>query len=72
VRNRREPGSPLFWLVIAALLFVVVPYGFMGASEPRWWLLPVWFHLSLGASVAIAALSAWRIWRSWRLEDDDD
>ena len=60
-----EPGSLIFWLAIGALLFVVVPYGFLGESEPRFLPLPLWFHLSLAASITIAALSAWRILRFW-------
>ncbi|MEZ5557000.1 MAG: hypothetical protein R3E86_00420 [Pseudomonadales bacterium] len=72
MKQKREPGSPIFWLTIFALLFVVTPYAFMGTSEPRLWNLPVWFHLSLLATLAIALLSAWRIWRSWHLEDDHD
>lgn len=71
MKRRREPGHPLFWLTIAALLFLVVPYPFAGASEPRLWHLPLWLFVSLGASVAIAVLSAWRIWAAWRLDDDD-
>ncbi len=67
---RREPGSPIFWLTVSVLLFVVVPYGFLGESEPRFAHLPVWFYLSLAASVAIAALSAWRIVRFWDEPDD--
>lgn len=69
--KRREPGSLLFWLTIGVLLFVVVPYGFLGASEPRLFHLPLWFHLSLAASIAIAALSAWRIVRFWDEHGDD-
>jgi len=69
--KRREPGSPIFWLIVLALLFVVVPYGFLGESEPRIAHLPLWFHLSVAASVAIAALSAWRIVRFWDEHDDD-
>ena len=69
--NQREPGSPIFWLAIGALLFVVVPYGFLGESEPRFAHLPLWFHLSLAASVVIAALSAWRIVRHWDEGGDD-
>jgi len=69
--KQREPGSLLFWLTVATLLFVVVPYGFLGESEPRFLHLPLWFHLSLAASVAIAALSAWRIVRHWGERNDD-
>jgi len=69
--KRREPGSPIFWLTVGALLFVVVPYGFLGESEPRFLHLPLWFHLSLAASIAIAVLSAWRIVRFWDERDDD-
>lgn len=71
-RQRREPGSLLFWLLVLVLLFVIVPYGFQGQSEPRLWNLPVWFHLSLAASVVISLVSAWRIWKHWHLEDGDE
>lgn len=67
----REPGSPGFWLIVGVLLFVVVPYGFLGESGPRLWHLPLWFHLSVAAAIAIAGLSAWRIVRFWDEGNDD-
>jgi len=70
--GRAEPGHPLFWLAVLGLLFVVVPYGFSGASEPRVAGLPLWFHLSALATVIISALSVWRIWKHWRLGRDDE
>ena len=71
-KQAKEPGSLLFWLSVLVLVFAIVPYGFMGESQPRLWNLPLWFHVSLAASIAISLLSAWRIWRSWGLEDDDE
>jgi hypothetical protein len=70
-RPPREPGHPLFWMFVAALLFVVVPYYYAGSSEPRIAGLPLWFYLSLAATVTIAVLSVWRIWKHWRLDDDE-
>ena len=72
MKTPKEPGSLLFWSLVVALVFAIVPYGFMGESQPRLWNLPVWFHVSLTASIAIALISAWRIWSSWKLEDDDE
>ena len=68
----KEPGNPLFWIIVAALLFVIVPYFYAGSSEPRMAGLPVWFHLSVLATLIISGLSVWRIWQHWRLEDDDE
>lgn len=69
---KQEPGSLLFWLLVASLVIVMIPYGFMGQSEPRLWNLPLWFHVSLLATAAVAGLSAWRIWKFWHLDDDDE
>jgi protein-S-isoprenylcysteine O-methyltransferase Ste14 len=70
--RKKEPGSLAFWVIVVLLVFVIVPYPFMGESEPRLWNIPVWFYVSLGASTVVAALSAWRIWSAWRLADDDE
>ena len=58
-------GHWLFWLVIGALLFIVVPYGFMGEIEPRLFGLPLWLYVSLAATTLITLLSILRIWRYW-------
>jgi hypothetical protein len=64
----REPGSTGFWLLIALLVLLCVPYLFMGASEPRLLGLPIWFYLSLGAAIAIAVASVRRIMKHWDIE----
>lgn len=64
----KEPGSSGFWSLIVLLLLLCVPYLFMGASEPRFLGLPIWFYISLGAALAIAGLSIWRILRHWDIE----
>jgi hypothetical protein len=63
VKNRRY--QRIFWSLIALLVFVCVPYAFMGMSEPRFYGLPVWFFVSLLASLMIAGLSIHKIWRHW-------
>jgi len=67
----REPGSRGFWLFVASMLLLCVPYLFMGSSEPRLWDLPVWLYVSVAAAIAIAGASIWRIWRHWDLERGD-
>jgi len=68
----REPGNALFWIIILSLLFVVVPYFYAGSSQPRIAGLPLWFYLSVLATLTITVLSVWRIWKHWRLENDDE
>ena len=56
---------PLFWLIICGLLFLCVPYLFMGESTPRMLGIPLWVYVSLGSTVLITGLSIYRIWRHW-------
>ena len=56
----------LFWLVVAALVFLVVPYGFMGEIEPRYFGIPRWLYVSLAATTVITILSIVRIWKFWQ------
>ena len=62
-KNRRY--QRIFWPLIVLLVFVCVPYAFMGTSEPRFYGLPVWFFVSLLSSMVIAGLSIHKIWRHW-------
>ena len=67
-RKPEDPNSLGFWLFVGAMLFLCVPYLFMGSSQPRWWGVPVWLFVSLAATIAITAASIWRIWKRWNLE----
>ena len=72
MKQIKEPGSLFFWSAVFILLFVIVPYGFIGESQPRLWNLPIWFHVSLVATIVVSLLSPWRIWRSWRVEGEGE
>jgi hypothetical protein len=47
------------------LVFLCVPYLFMGSSDPRYFGLPAWFYVTLIATILITGLSIHKIWRHW-------
>ena len=67
----KEPGNTRFWLLIAVLVFLCVPYLFVifaAVSEPRFFGIPVWFYLSVAAAVAISVVSVLRVVKHWDIE----
>jgi hypothetical protein len=63
--NKPPPTYRYFWPAIFLLVFLCVPYLFMGSSEPRYFGLPAWFYVTLIATIVITVLSIHRIWRHW-------
>ncbi len=65
-----------FWLAVAALVLLCVPYPFAGSAGPLVLGVPAWLGVSFAAAVGISALSIHRIRRGWDLarhvlEDED-
>ena len=67
----KEPASWGFWVLVAALVLLCVPYLFViffDASEPRLFGIPAWFYLSVAAAVGISVVSVQRIVKHWDIE----
>lgn len=62
----KDPNAPWVWAVVAALLFLIVPY-FLAGSATLVWGLPVWFLVSSAAAVVLAVVTAVVISRRWSL-----
>ena len=62
----KDPNSFWVWAVVAALLFLIVPYLF-GRSSVLIWGLPLWFVVSAGAAVFLAVFTAVVICSRWSL-----
>ena len=62
----KDPNAWWVCAVIAALLFVIVPYFFAGSTALVWG-VPVWFVVCAGAAVLLAVFTAVVINRRWNL-----
>jgi hypothetical protein len=71
-RPARDPNSRAFWLAIGAFTVLAVPYPFAGTAEPVIGGVPLWFLVSIGASVALVATTIRAIRRTWRIEEPDE
>ena len=68
----KEPGSWGFWLLVAVLMGLCVPYlfvSFPAASDARLLGIPVWFYLSVAAAITITVASVRRILKHWDIEN---
>ncbi len=68
----KEPGSLGFWLLVASLVLLCVPYLFvlfLDVSEPRFFGIPAWFYLSVAAALGISVVSVQRIVKHWDIEN---
>jgi hypothetical protein len=68
----KEPGSRGFWLLVAGLVLLCVPYLFvlfLDVSEPRFIGIPAWFYLSVAAALGISVASVQRIVKHWDIEN---
>ncbi|MBT3830930.1 MAG: hypothetical protein HOB98_04810 [Gammaproteobacteria bacterium] len=63
--NKPQRIHRYFWPAIFLLVFLCVPYLFMGSSDPRYFGLPAWFYVTLIATILITAFSIHKIWRRW-------
>ena len=62
----KDPNSFRVWAIIIALLFVIVPYFFVGSTVLLWG-LPLWFLVSVASAVVLAVLTAVIICSRWSL-----
>lgn len=62
----RDPNTRGFWLGIGALVVACVPYPFAGSAEPLVRGVPIWFLITVVASIALVVLSIVGI-RRWNL-----
>jgi len=62
----RDPNTTGLWIGIGALVVLCVPYPFAGRAEPLVLGVPLWFLITIGASVALVALTI-RGLRRWNL-----
>ncbi|MBT5441591.1 MAG: hypothetical protein HOB01_22440, partial [Gammaproteobacteria bacterium] len=51
--NKPQRIHRYFWPAIFLLVFLCVPYLFMGSSDPRYFGLPAWFYVTLIATILI-------------------
>ena len=65
----RDPNSRAFWLGIAALIALAVPYPFAGRAEPLVAGVPLWFVISLLASIGLVVVTVLAIRARWSIED---
>ena len=63
----REPARAWIWLTFVILLFVCVPYGFVGTYQPLVFGLPLWFLLTLSGSFLLGGFTMYVAFRHWRL-----
>jgi hypothetical protein len=62
----RDPNTTGLWIGIGALVVLCVPYPFSGSAEPLMLGVPLWFLVTIVASVALVALTNHGI-RRWDL-----
>ena len=63
----KEPARVWIWGIFVLLLFLCVPYGFVGTYEPLIFGIPLWFLLTLGASFVLSGFTIYVVLRHWRL-----
>jgi hypothetical protein len=65
--HAREPGRLWIWLTFVLLLFLCVPYFFVGAYEPLVFGVPLWFLCVLFTSFALTVFTVYVVLCQWRL-----
>ncbi len=63
----KEPARVWIWTIFAVLLFLCVPYGFVGTYQPLIFGIPLWFLLTLSASLVLNGFTIYVVLRHWRL-----
>ena len=63
----REPARAWIWVTFVVLLFICVPYGFVGTYQPLVFGLPLWFLLTLLGSFLLGGFTMYVAVRHWRL-----
>ena len=65
-----DPNTRRLWLTLGALTVLCVPYPFVGAAEPLVFGLPLWFWVTITATVALVVVTI-RALRRWNLSSLD-
>lgn len=63
----REPARVWIWGTFVVLLFLCVPYGFVGTYRPLVFGLPLWLLLTLLGSFLLGGFTMYVASRHWRL-----
>ena len=63
----KEPNRAWIWGTFIVLLFVCVPYGFVGTHQPLVLAIPLWFLVSLLGSILLGAFTMYVAFRHWHL-----
>lgn len=63
----REPARIWIWATFIILLFICVPYGFVGSYQPLVFGLPLWFLVTLLGSFLLGGFTMYVAVRHWRL-----
>ena len=63
----REPAHVWIWATFIILLFICVPYGFVGTYQPLVFGLPLWFLVTLLGSFFLGGFTMYVAVRHWRL-----
>ena len=63
----REPARAWIWITFVVLLFICVPYGFVGTYQPLVFGLPLWFLVTLLGSFLLGGFTMYVAVRHWRL-----
>lgn len=63
----KEPAQIWIWVTVAVMLFLCVPYFFIGTYEPLVFGIPLWFLTVLAASLVLIGFILYVALREWRL-----
>ncbi len=63
----KEPARAWIWATFVFLLFMCVPYGFVGTYQPLVFGIPLWFLLTLLGSLLLGGFTMYVTFRHWRL-----
>ena len=63
----KEPARVWIWAIFVVLLFLCVPYGFVGTYEPLIFGIPLWLLQTLGASFLLSGFTIYVVLRHWCL-----
>jgi hypothetical protein len=61
-----DPNTRRLWLTLGMFTLLCVPYPFVGKAEPLVFGLPLWFWVTITASVALVVVTI-RALRRWNL-----
>ena len=62
----RDPNTTGLWIGIGVLVVLCVPYPFAGRADPLVFGVPLWFLITIAASIALVAATIRGI-RRWNL-----